>query len=275
MLPLLGFAIAASAEMYCPTQNDFTYGGNIQWSQDYGTGTSGWTMTSSGGVHGKQTYNLLCGYVQFDMDTSRAHRGVNNNFYTSSPERSIFPNYCDIQENGNPQCMEMDIVENNGNCYSQTTWHTWPNHNGDCDEGGCWGGAWASGKRTVKAEFSCDGWMTVSMNGNQIWVTNPTPSNNAKNYVAQQMKSLGVMFHSTQWVGWVPQGGSCGDHGDANGSTFTVSNVIVSGTVVQGSEPNKCRSEQIEHLLTESVFRKPTNSTNPLNWDRSRAPVQA
>jgi len=207
--------------------------------------------------------------VQFQIDTSGAHGGVNNNFYTSSPERSYFPNYCDIQANDSPQCMEMDIVENNGNCYSQTTWHTWPNHNGDCDEGGCWGGAWASGSRTMKAEFSCDGWMVVSINGNRVWVTNPTPSNNAKAYVAQQMKNLGAMFHSTQWVGWVPQGGTCGEHGNADGSTFSVSNVIVSGNLVQG-QATKCNQEKIAHLLTPSIFNRPsTNLTHPKNWDRS------
>ena len=80
--------------------------------------------------------------------------------------------------------MEMDIVENNGNCVSQTTWHTWPNHNGDCDQGGCWGLKWVSGARKYRAEFSADGWMKVTINGQEVPVNNPTPSQNAKNYVA-------------------------------------------------------------------------------------------
>jgi len=237
MLSLLAFT-AASAEMYCLNQNDFDSGGNIQWTSD------GFTMTGSGGVHGKHAFNLLGGYVQFEIDTSGAQGGVNNNFYTSSPDKSYFPSYCDIQPNSSPQCMEMDIVENNGNCLSQTTWHTWPNQNGDCDEGGCWAQQYASGKRTMKAEFSSDGWMVTTINGQRLWVTNPTPSNNAKAYIAQQMAALGAQFHSTQWVGWVPSG-NCPGGGNVDGSTFSVSNVIVSGTIVQGSGATVCTSEEL------------------------------
>jgi len=224
---------AVKADVYCPMQNDFDYGGNIQWNGN------GWTMKGSGGVHGKTAFNLLNGFVQFEMDTSGAQGGVNNNFYTSSPWRGLFPKYCDIQQNSSPQCMEMDIVENNGNCISQVTWHTWPNHNGDCDEGGCWGKQYASGRRTMRAEFAADGFMTVKINGNTVQVTNPWPSNNAKKYVAQQTRDVGLQFHSTQWVGWVP-GGNCPGGGNVDYSTFSVQNLIVSGTVVQGQQPTRC-----------------------------------
>lgn len=222
-------------DMFCPQQQDFDYGGNIQWHGN------GWTMSGSGGVHGLTAFNLLSGYVQFDMDTSAAQGGVNNNFYTSSPWKGLFPSYCDIQENDSPQCMEMDIVENNGNCLSQVTWHTWPNHNGDCDEAGCWGQAYASGSRTVKAEFSGDGNMVVSINGQVVDVSNPVPSNNAKAYVKQQTEDVGLQFHSSQWVGWVPAENSCPGGGWVDGSTFSISNLIVSGTVVQGKEPSRCQ----------------------------------
>lgn len=241
MLSLLAFGVA-SAEMYCLTQSDFDSGGNIQWTNE------GFSMTGSGGVHGKHAFNLLGGYVQFEIDTSNAQGGVNNNFYTSSPDQSYFPSYCDIQQNSSPQCMEMDIVENNGNCLAQTTWHTWPNHNGDCDEGGCWAQQYISGKRTMKAAFSSDGWMTTTTNGQRIYITNPTPSNNAKNYIAQQMAAKGVQFHSTQWVGWVPAG-NCPDSKNVDASTFSVSNVIVSGTLVQGSGATKCTSEELAKRL--------------------------
>ena len=142
-----------SAELFCPQQHDFDYGGNIQWSGN------GWTMTGPGGVHGKTAYNLLGGYIEFDMDTSKAHVGVNNNLYTSSPDQGFFPKYCDIQNGDHPTCMEMDIIENNGNCLAQTTWHTWPNHNGDCDQGGCWGQMYHpnGGLFHLRAEFIADG----------------------------------------------------------------------------------------------------------------------
>jgi len=250
---LILLASLVNSEVYCPSQNDFDYSGNIQWSGN------GWTINQSGGVHGKTAFNLLGGFVQFDIDTSGAKGGVNNNFYTSSPDRSNFPGYCDIQANDSPQCMEMDIVENNGNCLSQVTWHTWPNHNGDCDEGGCMGTAYASGRRTMRAEFSGDGFMVVTINGNRVWVTNPTPSSNAKAYVAQQTKNLGLQFHSTQWVGWVP-GGNCPGGSDVNDSSFSIKNLVISGSVVQGSEPTKCND--LEEKYYQSTMAA-LNSTVP------------
>lgn len=195
-------------------------------------------MTGSGGVHGRTSFNLLGGYISFDMDTSAAHVNVNNNFYTTSPDQCC--SYCDIQPNGSPQCMEMDIIENNGGCVAQTTWHTWPNKNGDCDEDGCWGSMHLPGGRfSVNATFASDGWMTVYINGKENAVTNPVPSQNAKNYVAQIMASKGAMIQSTQWQGWVPPG-NCGSNGDLASSVFAVSNVTVYGSVVQGVTPTLC-----------------------------------
>ena len=194
-------------------------------------------MTGAGGVHGKQTFNVLGGYVEFDMETSGAQGGINNNFYTSSPTGTF--SYCDIQDGNHPTCMEMDIIENNGNCLAQTTWHTWPNKNGDCDQGGCWGQSYISGTFHVKATFSTDGWMQVSINGNNVNVVNPVPSNSAKDYVAQTINSLGVQFHSTQWQGWVPAG-TCPGGGSLDSSRFSVRNLRVAGTVNHGPEATRC-----------------------------------
>lgn len=196
-------------------------------------------MTGAGGVHGKAAFNLLGGSIEWDMDTSKAHGGINNNFYTVSPDKSYFPKYCDIQKNDSPQCMEMDLIENNGACFGQTTWHTWPNKNGGCDEDGCYGQFSHGGTFHMKAEFSQDGWMTVSIDGNKIDVSHPVPSKNAQAFVAETMKSKGAQIQSTQWQGWVPKAGACGS-GDLGSSVFSVSNVRVVGTVVQGPEPTKC-----------------------------------
>jgi len=230
--------------LYCPSRDDFTGGASgLQWEHDAATGTSGWRMTGAGGVHGKHTFNLLDGWVEFEIDTTHAQTGVNNNFYTTSPEHGLFPKYCDIQKNDSPQCMEMDIVENNGNCVSQTTWHTWPNHNGGCDEGGCYGKSYNTGVRTMRASFSSSGHATATVNCKKVEVNKPTPSTHAEAYVAQQMAKLGAQFHSTQWVGWVPSG-NCHGGGNIGASTFTVRKVRVYGTVVQhsGSEPRKCHT---------------------------------
>uniref|UniRef100_A0A6T8UVI0 Cellulase n=1 Tax=Noctiluca scintillans TaxID=2966 RepID=A0A6T8UVI0_NOCSC len=224
-----------SAELYCPMESDMNADGNVQWNDN------GWTMTGSGGVHGKTSFNLLGGYIEFEMDTTEAHPGVNTNLYTTSPQTCC--DYCDIQDNGSPQCMEMDIIENNGNCLAQTTWHTWPNHNGDCDEGGCWGQrSLPGGSFQMKAEWSADGWMTVTMDGNVVDVSNPVPSENAKEYMAQQMQSIGAQIQSSQWVGWVPGASNCPGSGDLGSSKYSVRNLRISGTVLQGVEPTKCSS---------------------------------
>lgn len=198
-------------------------------------------MTGGGGVHGKQTFNLLGGYIEFEMDTSGAHTGVNNNFYLVSPDPSYFKptNDCDIQGQMKPSCMEMDIVENNGNCLAQTTWHTWPNHNGDCDRGGCAGQKYRSGVSKFRAEFSQDGWMTVYIDGEKVNVDHPVPSAAAHKVVHDTMASKGAQIQSSQWVGWVPSG-NCPGGGDLGSSTFSVRNIRVSGEVVQGSKPAAC-----------------------------------
>jgi len=203
---------------------------------------NGWTIQGGGGVHSKTTWNLNGGYVEFDMDTSGAQGGVNNNLYTTSPDRGQLKpiNDCDIQGVGKPSCMEMDIIENNGNCMAQSTVHTWPNHNGDCDRGGCESTARISGKFHVKAEFSSGGWMTVLLNGKKNENYHPSPSKDSQDYVVKIMKSNGAQIQSSQWVGWVPGAGQCPGGGNLGASRFTVSNLVVKGSVVQGPEPTRC-----------------------------------
>jgi len=215
---------------------------------------NGWTIHGGGGVHSKVTWNLNGGFVEFDMDTSNAKGGVNTNLYTTSPDQVQGTNDCDIQGQGKPSCMEMDIIEMNGNCLGQTTVHTWPNHNGDCDRDGCAATKRVSGKFHVKAEFSTDGWMTVQFNGQKNDGYNPSPSAACKANVVENMNTHGAQIQSSQWVGWVPGGNQCPGGGDLGGSSFTVSNLVVKGTVVQGPEPKKCSSAQLALLANSSIF---------------------
>jgi hypothetical protein len=200
---------------------------------------SGWSIKGGGRVASKASFNLLGGYISFDMDTTKALTGVNNNFYTTSPTKANFPKYCDIQSKSDP-CLEMDFVENNGNCVAQTTWHTSPAGPGNCDRGGCGGTKpiTGGGRFHVKAAFAADGWMTVAMDGAAISVS-PTPDDAARGYVQQTMALAGAQVHSSQWTGWVP-GGNCGGSGSLGDSAFSVSNVRVMGAVVQGPEPTRC-----------------------------------
>lgn len=72
--------VIASAEYYCPAASDMNAEhGNVQF-QD-----GGWAFTGDARVSSKTSFNLLGGYMEFDMDTSQTHPEVNTNFYTSSP----------------------------------------------------------------------------------------------------------------------------------------------------------------------------------------------
>jgi len=82
--------------------------------------------------------------------------------------------------------------------------------------------------------------MTVALDGEVVAVNQPVPSDKAKAYVVSTMKAKGAMFHSTQWQGWVPSGSSCPTGGDLGSSEFSVGNVRILGTLVQGTEPAKC-----------------------------------
>lgn len=227
--------MVVSAELYCPTQQDFDFGGDVQWDNN------GWTMTGSGGVHAKTSWNLLGGFIEFEMDTSGSNAGVNTNLYTTSPDGTPGgDNYCDIQSNGHGGvCMEMDVIEANGNCAAAATVHTWPNKDGGCDQGGCGGVQHISGTYTVRAEFSEDGRMKVTYNGNEVSY-HPQPSDAANKYVADTMRSTGATIESSQWVGWVPDAGACPGSGDLGSSRYSVRNLQVFGAVLKGQEPTKC-----------------------------------
>merc|ERR1711862_149202 len=120
----------------------------------------------------------------------------------------------------------MDIIENNGNCLAQTTWHTWANQDGDCDQHGCRGKMYRSGRTHVKAEFSTDGWMAVYMDGTLVNVNDPIPSEQAQHQVHHNMHTNGVQIQSSQWVGWVPKG-RCAIGGNLQSSSFSIENIVV------------------------------------------------
>ena len=106
--------------LYCPGNNNDmnddstgSEGNSVQFINN------GWTIKGDARVSSKTSWNLLGGFIEFDMDVSRVSPQVNTNLYTSSPS---IPNcgsdcYCDIQKSpsGKPSCMELDIIENNGN----------------------------------------------------------------------------------------------------------------------------------------------------------------
>jgi len=210
--------------------------GNVQFENN------GWTLHGYGRVRGKTSFNLLGGMISFKMHIQGVQPAVNTNFYTVSPridDPSVFDSYCDIQEGSWESCMELDIVENNGNCKAQTTVHTVPLWgNPDCDRGGCavLGNLW-SGTFNVVARWAEDGTMTVTMNDQPY---NPPMTWKAKEILRDTMNTRGALLVSSQWTGWVPCDTCCPGGGNLGASTFTISDVEVQGRYVHGAEPSEC-----------------------------------
>jgi len=229
---LLAVSQVLGHKYYCPDEDSYDFYEGASWDGN------GWHVTGEGRVYGRTSFNMLGGYVEFDMDTGGVQPGVNSNFYTISPEANNYNQYCDIQacnDNSCPRCMEMDIVENNGNCFSATTIHTSAGTGtGDCDQWGCQAGMRSSNSRHFKAEFSESGRMTVTIGGQRNDGYNPYPSGGSDATVVDTMKKIGAKLISTQWTGYAPGADQCPGGGSLDGSTFSIKNVRVYGTIVLG-----------------------------------------
>jgi len=204
---------------YCPSGSDF----NV----DYGSpqlNDNGWHVQGGARVSSKASYNLAGGFIEFDMDLTGAHGNVNNNFYLTFPRDGH--SYCDSGGSCTSCCAEMDITENNGNCFQATTWHSdrsGGDHDGKAQTGGL------SPQVHIKASWNSDGSsLGVDIGGNH----------HSGEGFQDVMSQYGAVIYSSQWTGWVP--GSCGGDGNLGASSFSVSNLRITGTVVQGPEPRKC-----------------------------------
>ena len=63
--------------LYCPSSADIAGGGTHI--------DGGWTEKGPNGVYIPAAFNLLGGYIEFDMDISKTLIGVNNNVYGVFP----------------------------------------------------------------------------------------------------------------------------------------------------------------------------------------------
>jgi len=238
------YRTTSAHKLYCPIESDMNHeDGHVKFEN------GGWSFLGISRVSSKTAWNLLGGYVEFDMDTTGTSPGVNTNLYTSSIQG---PNcgmacYCDIQKGDHPSCMEIDIVEVNGHCAAQSTVHTFatdgiPN-NPDCDRWGCESHAILSGgKFHMKAEFGLDGSMTTFLDGRVLPDLSPPPSDASNKILVDTMNSLGGVIESSQWFGWAPATNKCphGTHDDIHHSRVSISNVRVFGTTKQGPEATLC-----------------------------------
>jgi len=243
---LLALTLAgASADEFCPSAQDlgFDYNGG---SQIY---DQGWTIRGGARVHTTNAYNLLGGSLEFDYDVSGGHPGINNNLYTISPDLNggaytSMNQYCDGQAPDGKYCMELDVIESNGNCGGATTLHTKQGGGGGCDKGGCQALYHYSGKTKmhVRTEYDNSGVMTTYVNGQKVGgyeQMHPSPGGDDSRIISDTMRRSGVVLMSSQWEGWVPLD-DCGKGGDLGSAAFSVSNLRIRGAVVSGPAPRRC-----------------------------------
>jgi len=201
-----------------------------------------------GGVASKAAFNLLGGFVEFDVDLAGVKSGVNANVYAISPKD--FPHghfdkksdYCDGAETGSKFCLEVDWLEANGHCGAAMTIHAIEGPGNGCTAWGCRASYdLKSTKYHYRIDYHTDGKVTVSRNGHVIPDLYPTPGGDIWATIREINQRHGSVIYSSEWVGWVPREG-CGTNGDLQSSAFTVSNLMIKGSVVKGPEPRKCAS---------------------------------
>jgi hypothetical protein len=244
--------------MYCPSSSDLVVA--------YGSGVSlkkqGWSVQGDGGAATKAAFNLNGGYVEYDLDVSAAKVGVIPNVYALFPSDvgSAFDHdrhYCDAAENGKVWCPEIDWVESNGNCGGAAAIHTVPGSGPDsCNSWGCTAEfKHSDGKIHMRIDYSTGGKMTISRDGKQLQGFSPLPTGSDHAVIKKHHEERGAVIYSSQWTSsWVPMEKTCGSGpGDIGGSHFSVSNLRVYGSVVQGPTPKKCAD--LEDAVVE------TNST--------------
>jgi len=230
-------------KLYCPKSTDLivAYGSASLFN-------GGWTVKGGGAAATKSSYNLLGGYVEYDIDFSAVRTGVNANIYTISPYVGSGGfnqnNYCDGAKTGSGFCLEVDWVESNGNCGGATTLHTIEGGGSNgCTAWGCSTEYHYNGRSSyhMRIEYSADGvWKTIrdgkTISGSDL---HPTPGSYDWNKIKNDYTSRGAVIYSSEWTGWVPVS-DCGTSGDLGASSFTVKNLKIYGKVVGGPAPSTC-----------------------------------
>lgn len=216
-------------------------------------------MKGKGAVATKASFNMLGGGAEFDIDFSQVQRGVNANIYTVSPTFGgsfTQSSYCDGSPgyiDKNNWCMEVDWIEANGACGAATTLHTKNQKAGNdgCTAWGCRASYTFNGKASfhMRIEYGTDGTWTTIRDGQTInaGMMSPPPSQESWNVLKSTYESKGGVLYSSEWTGWVPEVDQCGDNAKNTGSShFTVSNLKVTGSIVQGPQARKC-SELVQN----------------------------
>lgn len=234
---------------YCPSANDLVVaysdgsGNNVQIRDQ------GYFVQGNGGVATKASFNLLEGYVQFDVDVSNVQVGVNANLYAIAPalgDEGFYDNdnqYCDGAENNRDNCIELDWLESNGNCGGATTLHTvmGEGQGAPCNSWGCRQEWDYNGEThfTLKIEYDSNGRQRHFKNGVEATNLNPSPVQQDWDIIKSNMQQKGVILYGSEWTGWVPVD-SCGGGGSLDASSYTISNMVIKGSKVKGPDVTTC-----------------------------------
>jgi hypothetical protein len=250
---------AAAADLYCPSADDLTVAycdpGPNHDKPCPALTNQGWKIEGGGGAATKSAFNLLNGgYVEFDIDLSNVDNGVNANIYAISPKSFSLDHfnktldYCDGAATGDDWCMEEDYIEANGHCGGATTWHTvvGPGNDG-CTAWGCRVSYHLNGKSKVhmKVAYDDNGHFTVTKDGEAFSGYNPAPDDRAYDVIKSFHETRGVVVYGSEWTGWVPVDDCGTTPGNLYGSSYSISNLVISGSVVKGPEPTKCSGKWI------------------------------
>lgn len=218
-----------SCNTYCPTSEDF----DLAYHTPYGNVTAegnGLRLYGRAGVNGRTSWNLLGGYIEFDMDVCGAQPGISSSVYTISPDGGLREpsDYCDKRVLMY-SCMELDMVESYGQCLGQTTWHV---SFDDCGPHGCrpYGRYRLDDgcKFHMRTEFGEDGSLTQYRNGQVIQVAGLSTSDKVE--IKQTMERAGALITSSSMEGGRDlhdDHGSCHSGGDWDTSQFAITNVVV------------------------------------------------
>merc|ERR1712194_875687 len=156
-------------------------------------------------------FNLNGGFVEFDMDVSNVDVGVNANLFTISP-------YSFASDHFNNS---LDYCAHAQGC--STTNH----FNG-------------TSKFHMKIAYDETGHMTVSRDGEVFADYSPAPDDTTWVLVKSYHEGRGAVIYGSEWVGYVPVEDCGTTAGDLNNSSYSISNLVISGSVVQGPVPTKC-----------------------------------
>jgi len=93
----------------------------------------------------------------------------------------------------------------------------------------------------MRIEYGADGTWTTIRDGQVIGAgsLSPTPGGWDWSVIKSTYEGKGAVIYSSEWSGWVPVE-ECGTSGNLPGSYFSVSNLRIKGSIVQGPTPRAC-----------------------------------